>query len=90
MGQQKKLPDFRKLHLKCLHGLRTYANSPTLGFSTRATAGRTLVTYGKWVNDWKWGEYWANLQKPGSSIVSSLSPTPPQNLKMVKQVVLPW
>ena len=39
----------RRVHLKALHGLRTYANPPTLGITTRATARRVLVTYRKWV-----------------------------------------
>ena len=36
---------FRKLHLEGPHDLKTYANPPTLGFNTWATAGRVPVTY---------------------------------------------
>ena len=50
-----------------LHGLKTYADPPPLGFSTRTRAGRVPVAQ---------DECWANLQKPGSGIVSSLSPLP--------------
>ena len=40
---------FRRLHLKGPHGLRTYTNPPTLGFTTRATAGMVPVIYGEWL-----------------------------------------
>ena len=39
----------RRVHLKGLHGPRTYANPPTLGTTTRATARGGPVTRGKWV-----------------------------------------
>ena len=45
LGQWKKLPDF--YHLKGQHSHRTYANPPTLGFTTEAAAGRVPVTHGK-------------------------------------------
>ena len=40
---------FKRVHLKGPHGLRTYANPSTLIFTSKATVGRMLVAYGKWV-----------------------------------------
>ena len=40
-------------------------------------------TGSKW-SDWEQGKCWANLQKPGSSIVLSLRPPPTQNHKPMK------
>ena len=45
---------------------------------------------GRGRSNWKWGECWANLQKPGSSTVPSPSPAPTQSHKVVKQVAPPW
>ena len=47
LGQWKKLPDSQETPIKGPHGLRTYADPAPLGFTTRATVGRALVTYGE-------------------------------------------
>ena len=57
------------------------ADPPPLGFSTKATAGRVAAAQGK---------CWENLQKSGSNIVPSPSPTSTQSYKAVKQVAPPW
>ena len=52
---------FRRVHLKGLHRLWMYIKLPTLGFTTRAIAGRVPVIYRKWV---KWLEMGQVLGKP--------------------------
>ena len=46
-GSGRNCQIFRKLCLKDLHGLKMYANPPTLGLNTRATTGRATVSYMK-------------------------------------------
>ena len=78
---KKKLLDFQETPLEGLHSLKTYANLPTLGFNTNATAGRAPVSYGKWAKRLKGDKCWANLQKPGTDTVPPLNPLPTQSHK---------
>ena len=81
-GSGRKFCFFRRVHLKGPHRLRTFTNPTTLGFTTRATAGRAPVTYRKQM---KWLETGPVLGKPpgarqGHFPLSELSPcTEPQS-----------
>ena len=63
-GSWRNCQIIRKLHWKGQNYLKTYTNTPTLGFTTKATAGREPLAYGEWV---KWLEMGRVLGKPPES-----------------------
>ena len=97
LGCGRNCQIIRRLILKVLHRRRIYKDSPPLGFSTRATAGRAQVAYGEKVRRLK--TVMAGRQVPPRqttrSQAAALSPLwafspPPQSHKVVKRVALPW